>query len=165
MSFAYPWLLLLAPVPGALTLWWRHQRGRLNVPSLQLWDDTDRGRARYLWLPPACRVVGLTMLVLALARPQAGSTHSIQVSEGIAIQLLVDVSSSMSMTMQLTEEENRSRIDVAKELVERFIAGDGEDLHGREGDLLGLITFCALCRYAQSANLWPRRPVGAGAGP
>jgi Ca-activated chloride channel family protein len=149
LSFAYPWLILLAPVPVALTLLWRHQHGSLTVPALQLWDDTDPGRARYLWVPAVGRAVGLALLILALARPQAGSTHSIQSSEGIAIQLLVDVSSSMSMTMQLSNQKSRSRIDVAKELVERFIAGDGADLRGREGDLLGLITFA---RYADTRS-------------
>ncbi|TWU40318.1 von Willebrand factor type A domain protein [Novipirellula aureliae] len=149
MSFAYAWLLLLTPIPIALTLLWRHQRGSLSVPSLKQWDDSNRGRARYLWIPPTLRVVGFTLLLIALARPQAGSTHSMQVSEGIAIELLVDVSSSMSMEMRFAEGASRSRIDVAKELVERFIAGDGNELHGREGDLLGLITFA---RYADTRS-------------
>ncbi|TWT84098.1 von Willebrand factor type A domain protein [Planctomycetes bacterium CA13] len=149
MSFAHPWLLLLAPIPFVLALLWRRQRGSLTVPSLQLWDNTSLGRARYLWVLPTCRVVALTLLIIAMARPQAGSTQSIQVSEGIAIQLLVDVSSSMSMSMQMTDGKNRSRMEVAKVLVEKFIAGDGDELHGREGDLLGLITFA---RYADTRS-------------
>jgi Ca-activated chloride channel family protein len=89
------------------------------------------------------------LLIVALARPQAGSTHSAQVSEGIAIQLLVDVSSSMGMNMQLPDQKQKSRMEVARELVERFIAGDGENLNGREGDLLGLVTFA---RYADTRS-------------
>ncbi|TWU38218.1 vWA domain-containing protein [Novipirellula artificiosorum] len=149
MNFAYPWLLLLTSVPIALTLRWRQQPRSLSVPSLRQWDDNGQGRARYLWVPPTLRVVGLTLLILALARPQADSTHSTHVSEGIAIELLVDVSSSMSMDMKLAEGESHSRIDVAKKLVERFIAGDGRHLHGRDGDLLGLITFA---RYADTRS-------------
>lgn len=137
------------PIPFALTLLWRRQRGSLSVPSLRQWDDTERGRARYLWVPPTLRILGLTLLLIALARPQAGSTHSIQVSEGIAIELLIDVSSSMSMEMNFAEGESRSRIDVAKELVERFIAGDETRLQGRDGDLIGLITFA---RYADTRS-------------
>ena len=64
-----------------------------------------------------------------------------QVSEGIAIQLLVDVSSSMDMSMKLPDGESKTRMDVAKELVKDFIGGDGDKLEGRDGDLIGLITF------------------------
>ncbi|EMI20027.1 BatA aerotolerance operon protein [Rhodopirellula maiorica SM1] len=149
MSFAYPWLLLLLPVPVVLAWRTRFARSSLPVPSLKLWQHTDRGRARYLWLLPLLRVVSLMLLITALARPQAGSTHTAQVSEGIAIELLVDVSSSMDMSIQLPDKKQNSRMEVAKELVERFIAGDGEELQGREGDLLGLITFA---RYADTRS-------------
>jgi Ca-activated chloride channel family protein len=71
------------------------------------------------------------------------------VSEGIAIQLLVDVSSSMDMNVRDLEGQNRSRMEVAKEMVEKFIAGDGDTLAGREEDLLGLITFA---RYADTRS-------------
>ncbi|GAA5507958.1 VWA domain-containing protein [Novipirellula caenicola] len=149
MSFAYPWLLLLLPVPAILAWRMRIARPSLPVPSLQLWQHTDRGRARYLWLLPLLRIISLMLLIVALARPQAGSTHTVQVSEGIAIELLVDVSSSMDMSIQLPDKKQNSRMQVAKELVERFIAGDGEKLKGREGDLLGLITFA---RYADTRS-------------
>lgn len=149
MSFAYPWLLLLLPVPSVVMFTGRRRRASLAVPSLKLWKHAGIGRARYLWIPTACRVIAVTLLIVALARPQAGSTHTTQVSEGIAIQLLVDVSSSMGMSMQLPDQKQMTRMEVAKELVERFIAGDGEKLTGRDGDLLGLVTFA---RYADTRS-------------
>ncbi|WP_044302532.1 vWA domain-containing protein [Rhodopirellula sallentina] len=149
MSFAYPWFLLLLPVPAIATFAWQRSRATLAVPSLQLWNHAHSGRARYLWIPPALRVVAMTLLVVALARPQAGSTHTTQVNEGIAIELLIDVSSSMAMNIQLSDQEQTTRMEVAKELVERFIAGDGDELSGREGDLLGLVTFA---RYADTRS-------------
>ena len=149
MTFAYPWVLLLAPMPLIVILWRRRRRPTLAVSSLQLWEHAEAGRARFLWIPPAARVIGLTFLVIALARPQGGSSHTAQVSEGIAIQLLVDVSSSMSMDMKLPGGRSRSRLEVARELVEKFIAGDGENLKGRDGDLIGLITFA---RYADTRS-------------
>lgn len=149
MSFAYPWLLLLLPLPAIAVFFQRRTRGTLAVPSLQLWQHADSGRARFLWIPPTLRVLAMTLFILALARPQAGSTHTTQVNEGIAIQLLVDVSSSMAMNIQLSDQEQTTRMEVAKELVERFIAGDGEELSGREGDLLGLVTFA---RYADTRS-------------
>ncbi|MCM2372058.1 vWA domain-containing protein [Aporhodopirellula aestuarii] len=149
MNFAFPWLLLLLPVPLVIALIRRHNRPTMAVPSLQLWQHADTGRARFLWIPPTARVIAATLLIIALARPQAGSTHSTQVSEGIAIELLVDVSSSMAMNIQLSDQKQTTRMEVAKELVERFIAGDGEELQGRGGDLIGLVTFA---RYADTRS-------------
>ena len=148
MSFLYLWVLLLIP----LLLWLlrgRLRRTSLRVSSLGLWSDVDAGRARYLWIPVFLRRMTLVLLLLALARPQAGSTYSMNVSEGIAIQLLVDVSSSMDMTVRDLDGQNRSRMEVAKEMVKKFIAGDGNTLQGRSEDLLGLITFA---RYADTRS-------------
>ncbi len=148
MSFLYLWVLLLIPVV-LFALRGRLRRTSLQVASLGLWSDADAGRARYLWIPVCLRRLVLVLLLVALARPQAGSTYSIDVSEGIAIQLLVDVSSSMDMNVRNLEGKNLSRMEVAKEMVQRFIAGDGETLHGRGQDLLGLITFA---RYADTRS-------------
>ena len=148
MSFVYLWVLLLIPVVLFL-LRGRMRRTSLQVSSLGVWADTDAGRARYLWIPVSLRRLTLILLLVALARPQAGSTYSLDVSEGIAIQLLVDVSSSMDMNVRDLEGQNRSRMEVAKEMVERFIVGDGDTLHGRSDDLLGLITFA---RYADTRS-------------
>jgi Ca-activated chloride channel family protein len=148
MSFLYLWVLLLIP----LLLWLvrgRLRRTSLKVSSLGLWSDVDAGRARYLWIPVFLRRMTLVLLLLALARPQAGSTYSMNVSEGIAIQLLVDVSSSMDMNVRDLDGQNRSRMEVAKEMVKKFIAGDGNTLQGRSEDLLGLITFA---RYADTRS-------------
>ena len=148
MSFLYLWVLLLIPVV-LFALRGRLRRTSLPVSSVGLWADTDAGRARYLWIPVNLRRLALILLLVALARPQAGSTYSMDVSEGIAIQLLVDVSSSMDMNVRDLEGQNRSRMEVAKEMVEKFIAGDGDTLAGREEDLLGLITFA---RYADTRS-------------
>ncbi|CAA6689845.1 MULTISPECIES: VWA domain-containing protein [unclassified Lentimonas] len=148
MSFVYLWVLLLIPVVLFL-LRGRLRRTSLKVSSVGLWTDTDAGRARYLWIPVFLRRLALMLLLVALARPQAGSTYDMEVSEGIAIQLLVDVSSSMDMNVRDLEGKSRSRMDVAKEMVERFIAGDGDTLDGRGDDLLGLITFA---RYADTRS-------------
>ena len=156
MSFVWPWLLLLLPLPALFAIFARRRKTGLRVPSLGLWDHVGVGRGRYLWIPPVLGVAALTFAIVALARPQAGSTHTTQASEGIAIQLLVDVSSSMGMDMELPDQKQKSRMEVARELVERFIAGDGDQLKGREGDLLGLVTFA---RYADT-----RSPLTLGHG-
>ena len=149
MSFAYPWVLALVPLAG----WFFFRPGRVgaNVPvaSLRLWEHVESGRARFLWMPRWLRLAALMALIVALAGPQMGTTKSLQVSEGVAIQLLVDVSSSMDMTMQVPGGKKKTRMEVAKELVHDFIAGDGDKLKGRTGDLVGLITFA---RYADTRS-------------
>lgn len=149
MSFQHPWVLLLI-LP---TLWLlrgrQRMRSSITVDSLQQWAAPSRGKARWLWLPPALRHVSIILLLIALARPQASSSYEVQVAEGIAIQMLVDVSSSMDMSTQTFEGQRTSRMEVAKRMVEQFIAGDGDTLQGRPNDLIGLITFA---RYADTRS-------------
>ncbi|MEM6912220.1 MAG: VWA domain-containing protein [Verrucomicrobiota bacterium] len=148
MSFGAPWVLLLIPL-----LWWWARgdglRSALPVASVQPWSGGRRGRARILWLPPTLRRLAVALVLTALAWPQGDASDQEEVSEGIAIQLLVDVSSSMDMTLEGPEGERLTRMDLAKKMVERFIAGDGGALRGRPHDLIGLITFA---RYADTRS-------------
>ena len=148
MILLWPQVLVLLPI----CLWWLYRlrsRPSTGVPSLQLWTHASPGRARYLWVLALFRVMALSFLFLAFARPQGGTSHSLQVSEGIAIEMLIDVSSSMDMSMKLLNGRSQSRMEVAKDLVEKFIGGDGDRLQGREDDLIGLITFA---RYADTRS-------------
>ncbi|MBL7077768.1 MAG: VWA domain-containing protein [Kiritimatiellae bacterium] len=153
MTLAAPWWLLL--LPFAFWLYYRkRRRDSLGVPSSQLWRPPRGGRKRFLFLLPLGRALGTALLLMALARPQAGTRQSLEVKEGIAIEMLVDVSSSMDMNMAARKGVSRTRMEAAKELVEQFIRGDGKTLHGRTDDLLGLITFA---RYADT-----RSPLTSG---
>jgi Ca-activated chloride channel homolog len=148
MSWVYPWVLLLIPV----LLWLlrqKRQRSSIAVPSVQLWHQQKAGKTRFLWLPLALRRLAIIALLIAMARPQAGTSYNMEVTEGIAIQLLVDISSSMDMRIQDQDGQRITRMELAKKLVERFIAGDGEKLTGRPHDLIGLITFA---RYADTRS-------------
>ena len=148
MTLLYPWLLALIPL-----VWWlmsRHpSRTSLKVPSLKLWPNTSAGKARFLWIPPLLRKLAATLVIVALARPQTTSSFSQNISEGIAIQMLVDVSSSMDMNVSDAEGNPTTRMELAKTIVETFIAGDGQQLQGRPDDLIGLISFA---RYADTRS-------------
>jgi Ca-activated chloride channel family protein len=124
-------------------------RSSITVDSVQQWPDQSSGKARWLWLPITLRHVSVIMILIALARPQASSSYEMQVSEGIAIQMLVDVSSSMDISTVEKAGQRNSRMEVAKTMVKQFIAGDGETLNGRPNDLIGLITFA---RYADTRS-------------
>ncbi|MEM1157891.1 MAG: VWA domain-containing protein [Verrucomicrobiota bacterium] len=148
MSFVYPWVLLLIP----FMLWLlsrKRARTSVTVASVQLWSSTPTGRARFLWVPMFLRRLTIVFMLVALAQPQAGTTYTAELNQGIAIQLLIDVSSSMGMNAMSESGEPVTRMEVAREMVERFIAGDGDQLQGRSNDLIGLITFA---RYADTRS-------------
>ena len=94
MSFQYPWLLALIPV--LLWLFRRKQiRTSVTVDAIAVASNLEPGRARYLWLTVYLRQLSVLAVLIALAGPRAPASFDREVNEGIAIQLLVDVSSSM----------------------------------------------------------------------
>jgi len=129
---ALPFLLLL----GSLAVYLA--RGRRRQASL-VFSGTDpfrgipRGLAvRLRHLPAALRVAGLALLVVAFARPQTGRHEEEVLTEGIDILLTVDTSGSMR-----TEDfRPKNRLEVAKDVVGRFV-------RGRRNDLMGLVVFAA----------------------
>ncbi|MEO0795507.1 MAG: VWA domain-containing protein [Verrucomicrobiota bacterium] len=149
MSFAYPWLLLLIP-PSLLIAFWKRKYASINVPSKRLWNGGSSLRIKFSWLPFALKGLAICGVVVAIAKPQGMSYYSQDIKRGIAIQLLVDVSSSMGMTITGDSSgKKRTRMDVAKTIVEQFVAGDDDTLMGRPDDLIGLITFA---RYADTRS-------------
>ena len=148
MSFQYPWLLALIPV--FFWLFRRKQtRTSVTVDAIAVASDIEPGRVRYLWLTAYLRQLSVLAVIIALAGPRAPASFDREVNEGIAIQLLVDVSSSMDMSTKSATGEKVSRMELAKEIVEEFVAGDGDTLAGRPHDLIGLITFA---RYADTRS-------------
>ena len=148
MSFQNPWLLALIPV----FFWLFRQkqiRTSVTVDAIAVASNLEPGRARYLWIIVYLRQLSVLAVLIALAGPQAPASFDREVNEGIAIQLLVDVSSSMDMTAKSATGQKVSRMELAKEIVEEFVAGDGDILTGRPHDLIGLITFA---RYADTRS-------------
>lgn len=148
MNFQYPWLLALIPV--LLWLFRRKQTSTsVTVDAIAVASQLEPSRARYLWLTLYLRQLSVLAVLIALAGPRAPASFDREVNEGIAIQLLVDVSSSMDMTTKSATGQKVSRMELAKEIVEEFVAGDGDTLAGRPHDLIGLITFA---RYADTRS-------------
>ena len=148
MTFAFPWAFVLLP----LAVWqvFRGTKGQgVRIASVEQWSLLGKGRSRFLWTLTAFELLFLFSLITAMARPQAGSSQSVEEAEGIAIELLVDVSSSMDRTVILPDRSSKTRMDIAKEMLELFIMGDGEKLGGRPDDLIGLISFA---RYADTRS-------------
>lgn len=139
-------LLFLLPVGWHA---WRRLRRRpvYRFGSLAAGMAAGRSwRQRWTWLPPVLHPVGLVALVGALARPQANVQLVRQEEEGIAIELLLDASSSMDARMEIKGEAS-NRLVAAKQVLRDFVLGNGRNLPGRPRDLIGLVTFA---RYADT---------------
>lgn len=148
MSFAFPWAFLLLPLAAWVVFRSSSARG-VSIASLSQWSFLGKGRARYLWLLSALEFGFYACVIVAIARPQASSSQSVEEAEGIAIELLVDVSSSMDRSVLLPDRSSKTRMEIAKEMLELFILGDGNGLDGRPNDLIGLISFA---RYADTRS-------------
>lgn len=136
------WLLLLPPV---LTLGLlprlRRRRATVLYSSTQLVAAMRPTLAlRFKRFLPWLRVLGLALLVVALARPQHGTEEFRARTEGIAIQMCLDRSGSMQAFDFFIGGERVNRLTAVKQVFRDFVAGAGE-LPGRPNDLIGLIAF------------------------
>jgi len=115
-----------------------------TIDRLRRQGNTFAGRVRRFI--PALRWLAMVVLVLAIARPQKGNEQQRIAAEGIAIQMVLDISGSMrALDFQLGGKQ-ADRITAAKNVMRDFVRG-GQGLRGRPDDLIGLITFA---RYADS---------------
>jgi Ca-activated chloride channel family protein len=147
VEFANPLLLLLLLAVPFLVWWWLHvPRGALRYSALAALAVLPAGRGRIaLWGGSGLRGAGLSLLVIASAGPRWPDAHSRIETEGIAIQMLMDVSGSMAELDFDWDGKPISRLEAVKKVFRLFVAGgegpDGQALEGRSGDLIGLITF------------------------
>src|SRR5207253_4169526 len=82
------------------------------------------------------RIVALTLIVVALARPQAGSATTKVHREGVDVMLAVDVSGSMLAEDFTLGTGRASRVDAVKSVVKEFVGA-------RPEDRVGLVLFAA----------------------
>jgi Ca-activated chloride channel family protein len=148
VKFETTWALGLLAVVALLPLA-RAVLGRARIgvgfPSVVVPAGiTPSLRHRLVWLPAALQLLALALLIVAIARPREGLEQVVDVSRGIAIEIVVDRSGSMVAPIA---EGGPTRLDAVKEVVASFAHGDGGKLGGRPNDLLGLITFA---RYPET---------------
>ncbi len=150
MRFAAPQAFLLLPLLP-LVAWFYLRRGRtatVRFSSLRRVGTLGRSvrlRARPLLL--VLRLAALALLIVAIARPQTSRSETRVSTEGIALEMVVDRSSSMRAEMDF-EGERLNRLEVVKRVFTEFVVGNGDDLPGRPHDLIGMIAFA---RFADTA--------------
>ncbi len=140
MRFESPWfLVLLVALPVVL------RRGR-REPALQFpstaglhWFSRSR-RQLFLALPFGLIAAALALFVVAMARPQLAAQRVRQPGKGIAIEMVIDRSSSMNTAVQY-RSKRMTRLDLAKRMFREFALGNGSELRGRSSDVVGAIAF------------------------
>lgn len=134
ISFAHPWLLLLLAIVPAMIVWYvaRHRRIKapVHIPSLDMFGDAKPTlRHRLYHLRFVLRCLCVTLLIIALARPQSQLSREEMEIEGIDIVLAMDVSGSMK-----GEDFKPNRLEAAKDVALQFI-------EGRKNDRIALVEF------------------------
>jgi len=150
MEFHSPYvlLLLLLVLPALAYLMLRRKStAAISFSSVaRLKSSPVSWRLRLRPVIVVLRLLCIGLLIVALARPRKGTVLSEVSTEGIAIEAVVDRSGSMQAEMDY-RGENLNRLEVVKKVLADFVQGDGRQLKGRPGDLIGLITFA---RYADT---------------
>jgi Ca-activated chloride channel family protein len=137
LTLAWPWLLVLVPVPWLLRLLMPVSRSSdvqaLRVPWFSAVAGGKGGWMRRPWLAWVAALVWL-LLVLAASRPQwIGEIESLPVT-GRDLLLAVDISGSMDTQDMVLNKTAVNRLKVVKKVA-------GEFIQRRHGDRVGLILF------------------------
>ena len=134
MEFASPkilwFLLLLIPFIGYYIYRTRQGGAAVVVSTTDTVKRAPRTFRYYLrHVPFVLRCAALSLIIVAIARPQSAEHYTNTTTEGIDIVMAVDVSTSM-----LAKDFIPDRLSVAKEVASEFI-GD------RTGDRIGIVVF------------------------
>jgi len=157
MRFAHPdvfWLLIL--VPAVVLLQWRAERVRA-ARLLRLADAAllgalmpEASRARRL-TRHVLTTLGLTLALLALARPQAGTTVELEKTHGVNVVFALDVSRSMLARDVRPDRLRRAQLEIA------------DTMENLKGNRVGLVAFagvayapCPLTTDVSAAKLFLR---------
>lgn len=134
ISFLHPYFFYLLLVIPLLMLWYKlNKRGSkpdIKISSfrnLESIKPSFKVRLRHLLFN--LRLLGIALLIVALARPQSKTNWQNIKTEGIDIVIAMDVSPSM-----LSKDLKPNRLEASKEVAIDFI-------DGRPNDRIGLVIF------------------------
>ena len=136
MEWLAPWWLIgLAAVLVAAAVHYLYSRkryGRMSISSMSAYESSSGIRSWLLdpmmlahRLMPIFQIIGLTLLILAMARPRSLLREENIKAEGIDIFLAMDLSSSM-----LSQDFEPDRLTVAKKVASEFVADRPYDRFG-----------------------------------
>ena len=133
MRFLYVYLLSLIPI--ILILFFLkekyYKKSLLKFSSLSFFGKVTGTRTKLLIIPNILILLGICLVIVALARPQSSSKYENFLANGIDIMLVVDTSTSMEA---VDPTVNVSRIQNAKDRAKEFVLK-------RVNDRMGIVVF------------------------
>ena len=133
IHFAKPWFFaLFAVLPVLIFFYIRppfRTQGSLLVSGIRAFGSGRTWKTMLRHILFAFRMLALSCIIIALARPQTGSEQQITSGEGIDIVFCLDISGSM-----LAQDFTPNRMDAAKQVASDFI-------DRRPTDRMGLVIF------------------------
>lgn len=123
-------LFLLVPMLAWYMFRFRKSGASIRFSSLAGFANVGKSWKHYLrHLPFVAQLLGVSLLIVALARPQSSNNWENVTTEGLDIVISLDISSSM-----LAQDFQPNRLEAAKDVATKFIAG-------RPNDRMGLVVF------------------------
>jgi Ca-activated chloride channel family protein len=133
ITFGQPGFLYLLIILPLLIIWkiikGRRQQASLALSSLSGIKNISSWKNSFQNIPFIFRLLALTCIILALARPQTSNDEEQAEGEGIDIILCIDVSGSMT-----AQDFTPNRLEAAKKVAEDFI-------DQRTTDRIGIVIF------------------------
>jgi Ca-activated chloride channel homolog len=133
ISFAYPGCFALLVFIPLLIYWYLRKtgpgQGAIMVSTMSTFRGTRSWKNTFRHIPFILRLLGVTSLIIALARPQITNDEQVVNGEGIDIVLCLDISGSM-----LAQDFTPNRMEAAKNVASDFI-------DNRPADRIGLVIF------------------------
>lgn len=136
ITFTHPGFLflflLLIPI---IYFWWQNKKNHhipFTLSTTKGFGEKETGLAKWLPLLFVCKVLAISALIIALARPQSVDVSTkVKVTDGVDIVLAIDVSGSM-----LSKDLEPNRLEALKDVASEFI-------QARISDRLGIVVYAA----------------------
>jgi len=133
MKFANPeYLYLFLIIPVIILYLFKWKKGsfvRVSSTNYLFKGVKSTLKVKLRWLPNLLKIIGLSLFILAIARPQSSKVSTETETEGIDIIITLDVSTSM-----LAQDFKPNRFKAASEVAKKFI-------EGRKNDRIGFVVF------------------------
>lgn len=145
---------LYALILGAITIplivivyFFIENTASIKFSSVKLFDNVKISfRTVFRHIPFALFLLAYVSLLIAFSRPRIGDELAVDYTKGIAIQMVLDRSSSMSSERIRKGGDVITYFDIAKIVAKDFIVGNTEGLEGRNSDMIG---FSSFAKYVQ----------------
>lgn len=134
LTFLYPSVFFLF-IPLVFMIFWHFYRQNSSFPVFKMSLNnrlsklSKTNRIKFYPLLFVLKVLAMSLLIFAMARPQSKSSKRNVYTEGIDIVISLDISGSM-----LAEDFKPNRLDASKEVAKTFI-------ENRPQDRIGLVVF------------------------